>query len=187
MLNGFCLSEKPFVYSHLLQPLVCASYKVTFGLPVRPCSCAEIVGIMADISTLGLDFGTLQYQPTFPQGLEHFFFIVSYALFKERINWKAVRHWDGSPDSGSLHMGRGIDLGGILHLRRVPPLRQVHQGDSITGEDSVDVLADKHTVREATYCQHIPVLREECQCHIWRSFSDHQMHCDQALEYHCPC
>lgn len=52
---------------------------------------------------------------------------------------------------------------------------------------SYALFLEAPTIRKAAYCEHIPMPRNICKCYIWRSFSDHQMHCDQTLEYHSPC
>jgi hypothetical protein len=56
MLHSFGFSQKSFINRHLLQPPLCTPYIIAFCIPERSSSLAQVIGIVTDISTLGLDF-----------------------------------------------------------------------------------------------------------------------------------
>lgn len=43
------------------------------------------------------------------------------------------------------------------------------------------------TVREHANCERVPVSREICQCHVWRTLANHEVYGNEALEDDGPC
>jgi hypothetical protein len=59
MLNSLRLTKKAFINTHLLKPPLCTTDKIAFRFPICPRSLAQIIGIMTNITALGLNFAML--------------------------------------------------------------------------------------------------------------------------------
>jgi hypothetical protein len=56
MLYSLCFAKQALLHAHLLQAPISSTHEVTFSVSIGTRSLTKVIGIVANIPTLGLDF-----------------------------------------------------------------------------------------------------------------------------------
>jgi hypothetical protein len=72
MLYNLCLAKQPLVHAHLLQTPISSTNEVAFGVSIGPCSLTQVISIVANVTSLSLDFAMLSVSMIYHVVLESF-------------------------------------------------------------------------------------------------------------------